>query len=39
MLERFKDEINAIKEKDPAARRTIEIFLCSCSQKTDAVIK
>ncbi|WP_407433101.1 serine O-acetyltransferase [Methanobrevibacter sp.] len=28
MLERFKDEINAIKEKDPAARRTIEIFLC-----------
>ena len=28
MLERFNDEINAIKEKDPAARRTIEIFLC-----------
>ena len=28
MFERFKDEIKAIKEKDPAARRTIEIFLC-----------
>ena len=28
MLKRFTDEIKAIKEKDPAARRTIEIFLC-----------
>ncbi len=28
MLERFRSEIKAIKEKDPAARNTIEIILC-----------
>ncbi len=28
MLERFRSEIKAIKEKDPAARSTIEILLC-----------
>lgn len=28
MLKRLKDEIHAIKEKDPAARSTLEIFLC-----------
>lgn len=28
MLERFTDEIKAIKERDPAARTTIEILLC-----------
>ena len=28
MLERFNDEIKAIKERDPAARSTLEIFLC-----------
>ena len=28
MLEKFSDEINAIKERDPAARSTLEIFLC-----------
>lgn len=28
MFERFKDEINAVKERDPAARNTLEILLC-----------
>ena len=28
MFERLKEEINAVKEKDPAARSTIEVFLC-----------
>lgn len=28
MLKRLKSEINAVKEKDPAARSTLEIFLC-----------
>ena len=28
MLKRLKSEIDAVKEKDPAARSTLEIFLC-----------
>ena len=28
MFKRIREEINAVKEKDPAARSTIEIFLC-----------
>ena len=28
MFEKFADEIKAIKERDPAARSTLEIFLC-----------
>ena len=28
MFDRLRSEINAIKEKDPAARSTLEIFLC-----------
>ena len=28
MFKRIKEEINAVKEKDPAARSTIEVFFC-----------
>ena len=28
MLQNLRDEIKAIKQKDPAARSTLEIFLC-----------
>jgi serine O-acetyltransferase len=28
MFEKFKDEVNAVKERDPAARGTIDVLLC-----------